>query len=301
MPSWKNMKTLPDQRNRERILGLKIDVDTYVGMKKGVPCLLATLSRFGFKGTFYLSMGPDASGRAVLQLIKNPRFLRKMLRTNAGRLYGMKTVLYGTLLPSPMIALSFPELVEQILSEGHEVEFHAWDHRRWQDELSGRPLEWIQDWFKKGVGAYRKLTGGDPSSFGAPAWLIDDRALKIAGEYSFKYLSCTRAKAPFIHETSGLMEIPSDLPCLEETGIADGVSKIIDLLSAGGMHVLPVHAEVEGGVWNRYFIELLEKVSGMDYRVVPLSKVWDVLQGETLPVRKYRMELLLGRSVPCAV
>jgi hypothetical protein len=246
-------------------------------------------------------MGPDASGRAVLQLMKNPRFLRKMLRTNAGRLYGMKTALYGTLLPSPMIALSFPELVEQILSGGHEVEFHAWDHRRWQDELLVRSPDWIQDWFQKGIDAYKKLVNRTPSSFGAPGWIIDDRALKIAGAYSFNYLSCTRAKAPFIHETSGLMEIPSDLPCLEEIGIEDGVSKILDLLRGGGMHVLPVHAEVEGGVWNRYFIELLETVSGMDYRVVPLSKIWDVLQRETLPVSKYRMELLPGRSVPCAV
>ena len=137
--------------NRKNILGLKIDVDTYVGMKQGVPRLLSILAHFGIQATFYLSMGPDASGRAILQLVKNPRFLKKMLRTNAGRLYGMKTALYGTLLPSPMIALSFPELVEQIISAGHEVEFHAWDHRRWQDELYTRSSEWIEDWFEKGI------------------------------------------------------------------------------------------------------------------------------------------------------
>lgn len=282
-------------------MGFKIDVDTYLGMKKGVPRLLATLTRYGMKATFYLSMGPDSSGRAVLQLVKNPRFIRKMLRTNAGRLYGMRTALYGTLLPSPMIALSFPQLVEQIISEGHDVEFHAWDHRRWQDELLVRSTEWIEDWFSKGVSAYRKVTGKEPSSFGAPAWLIDDRALRVAGEYSFNYLSCTRAKKPFIHETSGLMEIPSDLPCLEEIGIDRGVSKILHLLEGGGMHVLPVHAEVEGRVWNRYFIELCEKVSAMDYEVMPLSRMREIMQLETLPVREHRMELLPGRSVPCAV
>jgi undecaprenyl phosphate-alpha-L-ara4FN deformylase len=295
------MKTLPEQGNKKNILGVKIDVDTYQGMKKGVPCLLSTLARFGIKGTFYLSMGPDASGRAVLQLIKNPRFLKKMLRTNAGRLYGLKTALYGTLLPSPMIALSFPELVEQMISEGHEVEFHAWDHRRWQDELPGRSPEWIHDWFEKGVSAYRKMTARDPSSFGAPAWRIDDRALKIAAQYPFTYLSCTRARSPFIHETSGLMEIPSDLPCLEEIGVGGGVSTIHHLLKDGGMHVLPVHAEVEGGAWNSTFRELLENVREMGYEMVPLSRIKEVLRPEALPVRKYRMELLPGRSVVCAV
>jgi undecaprenyl phosphate-alpha-L-ara4FN deformylase len=295
------MKTLSGAINRKNVLGLKIDVDTYLGMKRGVPHLLSILARFGIQATFYLSMGPDASGRAILQLVKNPRFLKKMLRTNAGRLYGMKTAFYGTLLPSPMIALSFPELVEQIISAGHEVEFHAWDHRRWQDELYKRSSEWIEDWFEKGIQAYRKLVKKEPSSFGAPAWLIDDRVLEIAGAYPFHYLSCTRAKEPFIHAISGLMEIPSDLPCFEEVGITQCVPKILQILKDGGMHVLPVHAEVEGGIWDKYFIELCEKVQSMDFQILPLSKIRTLLEAETLPVRKYHMELLPGRSSPCAV
>lgn len=295
------MRTLPGQRDRKSTLGLKIDVDTYLGMKKGVPRLLSTLGRFGIRGTFFLSMGPDASGRAIFKLIKNPRFLKKMLRTNAAGLYGVRTALYGTLLPSPMIALSSPQLVERMISEGHEVEFHAWDHRRWQDDLLVRSTDWIEDWFQKGVGAYRELLQREPSSFGAPAWLIDTRSLQIAAKYSFTYLSCTRAKEPFVHETSGLMEVPSDLPCLEEIGIKNGVSMILHILEDGGTHVLPVHAEVEGGIWNRYLIDLLEEVRSMDYEVVPLSRIRDLFQQKTLPVRRYRMELLPGRSVPCAV
>jgi undecaprenyl phosphate-alpha-L-ara4FN deformylase len=301
MLSWKKMKSLPGPVNRKNVLGLKIDVDTFMGMKQGVPRLLSILSRFDIQATFYLSMGPDASGRAVLQLIKNPRFLKKMLRTNAGRLYGMKTALYGTLLPSPMIALSFPELVEQIISAGHEVEFHAWDHRRWQDELYKRSTEWIEDWFEKGIQAYRKLVRKEPSSFGAPSWLIDDRVLEIVRKYSFRYLSCTRAKEPFIDEISGLMEIPSNLPCFEEIGVNRGVLKILQILKDGGIHVLPVHAEAEGGIWDKYFIALCEEVRTTDFQILPLSKIHALLESEPLPVRKYRLELLPGRSTPCAV
>ncbi len=301
MPREKKVKVPLHSLNRKNILGLKIDVDTYVGMKQGASRLLPILRRFGFSATFYLSMGPDASGRAILQLIKNPRFLKKMLRTNAGRLYGMKTALYGTLLPAPMIALSFPEIVEEIIAAGHEVELHAWDHRRWQDELYRRPTEWIEEWFEKGVMAYRRLVRKEPSSFGAPAWLIDDRVLEIAAKYPFSYLSCTRAKEPFIHETSGLMEIPSNLPCFEEIGVHQGVTRILQILNNGGMHILPVHAEVEGGIWSRYFIELCEKVRSLDFQVLPLSRIRALLEPERLPVRKYRMELLPGRSSPCAV
>ncbi len=295
------MNGKPIHQGKEQILGLKIDVDTYVGMKRGVPRLLATLSNFGVKGTFFLSMGPDSSGRAILQLIKNPRFLRKMMRTNAGRLYGIRTALYGTILPSPMVALSFPQLVQRILSEGHEVEFHAWDHRRWQDDLSRHSPAWIEEWFEKGVSAYTRLVGDTPSSFGAPGWLIDDRALETAGGYDFSYLSCTRAREPFIHEISGLIEIPSDLPCLEEIGVDTFVTTIQRILSDGGTHVLPVHAEAEGGIWNEPFTQLLKEIAGTGCRIVPLSAIRDLLRPELLPVRRYEMKLLPGRATLCAV
>lgn len=283
------------------MLGLKIDVDTYWGMKNGVPRLLQTLKDFGVKGTFFLSIGPDNSGRAAIQLLKNPLFLKKMLRTKAASLYGWKTSLYGTLLPAPMIALSFPELVQQIINEGHEVQFHAWDHRRWQDELPAKSEKWIEQWFEKGISGFERLTGRKPSAFGAPSWLIDDRVLNIIEKYAFGYLSCTRAKAPFIHEGISLPELPSDLPCFEELQPEKGVAIISELIKVGQIHVLPVHAEVEGGIFDHQFRELLKNVLRTKLDVVTLSDMKLSLNINTFPVRHFRLELLAGRHSPCAV
>jgi hypothetical protein len=283
------------------MLGLKIDVDTYWGMKNGVPSLLQTLKQFNLKGTFFLSIGPDNSGRAVFQLIKNPRFLKKMMRTNAPALYGWKTALYGTLLPAPMIALSFPQIVNDIITAGHEIQFHAWDHRRWQDELVTKSENWIREWFARGIAGFEKLTGNKPTAFGAPSWLIDDRVLSIIKEYEFEYLSCTRAHAPFIHEIANSLEIPSDLPCFEEIDAQNSVSIIYDLLKDGKTHVLPVHAEVEGGIFQNQFRELLEKALSMNVEVVPLKEIKDKIDIKTLSARKYKMELLPGRHSPCAI
>ena len=283
------------------MLGLKIDVDTYWGMKNGVPCLLQTLKKYNLKGTFFLSIGPDNSGRAALQLIKNPLFLKKMMRTNAPALYGWKTAFYGTLLPEPMIALSFPQVVKDIIAAGHEVQFHAWDHRRWQDELTSKSENWVREWFAKGINGFKKLTGRKPTAFGAPSWLINDLVLTIIKEYKFDYLSCTRAKAPFIHEIVNVLEIPSDLPCIEEIDAQNGVSIIASLIKDGGTHVLPVHAEVEGGIFQNQFRELLEKALNMNIEVVPMKAIKDKLDIKNLPARKYKMELLPGRHSPCAV
>jgi len=272
------------------MLGLKIDVDTYWGMKNGVPCLLQTLKEFNFKGTFFISIGPDNSGRAALQIIKNPLFLKKMMRTNAPALYGWKTALYGTLLPAPMIALSFPQIVYDIIAAGHEVQFHAWDHRRWQDELPDKSVNWIREWFNTGIAGFEKLTGKKPTAFGAPSWLINDLVLTIIKEYEFEYLSCTRAKAPFIHEIVNVLEIPSDLPCFEEIDAQKCVAIISDLLKDGGTHVLPVHAEVEGGIFQNQFRELSEKALNMGIEVVTLKEIKDKLDIQTLPRRKYQIE-----------
>lgn len=283
-----------------RVLGLKIDVDTYQGMKRGVPRLLSLLRREGLKASFFLSIGPDASGRAVLQILKNPRFLKKMVRSRAASLYGFRTALYGTLLPSPMIALSFPDLVGRIMAEGHEVQFHAWDHRRWQDELLERPDAWIREWFNRGIDGFEALTGRRPTAFGAPAWLIDDRVLDVIRERHFDYLSCTRAKRPFIHQGTGLVEIPSDLPCFEEVGIEEGERRILAELTSGGIHVLPVHAEMEGGIGAEPFVRILQAAAGSRYEILPLHEILPLLTLKDLTTRKYRMELLPGRAVPCA-
>ena len=283
------------------ILALKIDVDTYQGMKRGVPRLLSLLRENDLRATFYLSIGPDASGRAILQLLKNPRFLKKMIRTRAASLYGFRTALYGTLLPSPMIALSFPDLVRQIMGEGHEVQFHAWDHRRWQDGLSARREQWIREWFAKGMKAFRDLAGRHASSFGAPAWLIDERVLGICADYGFDYLSCTRAAKPFLHAGLLIPEIPSDLPCFEELGVKAAGEKILARLGDGDLHVLPVHAEVEGGIWNDHFLRLMAEIKKMSYRFSRLGEINAELDRSRLDIRSHGMSLLPGRSVPCAV
>ena len=64
---------------------------------------------------------------------------------------------------------------------------------------------------------------------------------------------------------------------------------------------MPVHAEVEGGIFQNQFRELLKKALSMNIEIVPMKTIKDKLDIKTLPVRKYKMELLPGRHSPCAV
>ena len=130
-------------------LALKIDVDTYQGLRSGVPRLLDGLGARSIPASVFVSMGPDNSGRAIRRLFTKKGFAGKMMRSNALRLYGLRTALYGTLLPAPQIARSFPDILRRVVAEGHELGVHGWDHVTWHDRL-----------FKLGESEVSKLLGG---------------------------------------------------------------------------------------------------------------------------------------------
>ena len=83
-------------------IGLKVDVDTLRGTREGVPRLAALLRRHGADATFYFSVGPDHTGRAMRRVFRKG-FARKVARTSVLKHYGLKTLLYGVLLPGPDI------------------------------------------------------------------------------------------------------------------------------------------------------------------------------------------------------
>ncbi len=282
------------------VLALKVDVDTYQGMRDGLPRVVRVLERFNVAGSFFISFGPDRSGLAVLQLVR-PRFLAKMIRTNAPGMYGLKTALYGTLLKAPMIGVRFPDAVRDLAVRGHEVACHAWDHRLWQDWLFLMSTRAITAWFDKMTGAYGRILGTVPASFGAPGWCLDNRALSVAGTCGFSYLSCSRAAEPFVWAENGLLEVPSNLPCIEEVGV-DGVMEALGERSREIIpQVLPVHAEVEGTVYEKDFERIVTRALSLGYEVRTLGDIAARLDTTLLARRPLRRDYIHGRAFRCAV
>jgi undecaprenyl phosphate-alpha-L-ara4FN deformylase len=250
-------------------VALRIDVDTLRGTEQGVPAMLADLRAAEVRATFFVTLGHDRSGRALLRLLSSPSFLAKMVRTNAAKMYGLRTALYGTLLPAPNIGRRAADTLRRIEDDGHEVGLHAWDHRAWQDHLERRPRRWIDDQLDAGVAAFRAIFNRAPATFAAPAWMCTEDAWRALESRRLDYVSVTRARLPPFFPVLGdgqvlqTLEVPTTLPTLDEelgragTTAANYVDRLLAARTSIGVDVLTVHAETEGGAYRTQFSDWL--------------------------------------------
>jgi len=264
-------------------VGLRVDVCTYQGLREGVPRLLDLFVELGVRATLVVAMGPDCSGRAVFRLWRKPGFASKLLRTGALRLYGVRTALYGTLLPAPRIAERASAVLGRIRAEGHEVGIHSWDHVRWQDHLDETPVESVRRDYQLAVEAFCRRFGDQPQCSAAPAWLASDVSLAVAEEFDFDYCADTRGRGPFRPLVAGrvldLPQVPITLPTLDERLGLNGTSaegfynalekEIVE--SPCPVHV--IHAEVEGGPYLAAFEVFARRLLGRGGRFLSLREV----------------------------
>ncbi len=291
------------------VVALKVDVDTYAGTRDGVPRLLETMERFGIRATFYFSMGPDNSGKAIRRIFTRKGFLAKMLRTRAPSAYGLKTMLYGTLLPAPMIAESFPGVLRATAESGHEVGIHCWDHVKWHDLLPWFPKPVTAMELGKAGSLFERILGRRARTTAAPGWTVSPDSLEIQDAMGLDYCSDSRGSHPFYPRMAGrefrTLQIPTTWPTMDEILGENGITPgnindhYISLLKSG-LNVHTIHAEMEGGVMAASFVELLQRLQGRGVRFVTLGEA-AVEFAAGAPVCDLMMGGLPGRAGDVAI
>jgi len=275
-------------------IGLRIDVDTFRGTRIGVPNLCRMLAQRGVKGSFFFSIGPDNMGRHLFRLLR-PRFLLKMLRTRASRLYGWDILLKGTLWPGPIIGERLGSVIRAVADDGHEVGLHAWDHHAWQAHLDSMDAAAIRQALTCGVKSLTRILGHPPICSAVPGWKCNDLVLTEKERFGFRYNSDCRGHGVFRpivqgHELSQ-PQIPVTLPTYDEWIGREGVSddnyndSLLALLDPDKLNVLAVHAEVEGISCLRMFERFVESAKTRGHGLVPLGNLID----ESQPLEKARI------------
>lgn len=243
----------------------------------------------------YVAMGPDNSGRAIRRLFTRKGFARKMVRSGALRLYGLRTALYGTLLPAPQIARSFPDVLRRVVAEGHELGLHGWDHVYWHDRLLGLPEPRVALEIDRALTAFGEIVGRAPQGFAAPGWQCSAASVACLDRGPFTYHSSTRGSRPYRPLIDGvegrLPEIPTTAPTLDELlglGIRgeDAIERMRRALEAHELGVLTVHAEVEGGACLNLFAELLDRLrpTARFERLADVARSLDAVRLPVVPV-----------------
>jgi undecaprenyl phosphate-alpha-L-ara4FN deformylase len=259
-------------------LGLRIDVDTYRGTRLGVPSLCEALAKYGVKGSFFFSVGPDNMGRHIWRLLK-PAFLIKMLRSNAASLYGWDILLRGTFFPGPIIGKKLSAEIRRAADEGHEIGLHAWDHHAWQAKIDQMDDDALYRHLERGVNLLTEICGTAPTCSAAPGWKANERMLLQKECFPFRYNSDCRGTSLFMPEVNGHTltqpQVPVTLPTYDEIIGQDGITNenfnehILSLMQEGQLNVLTIHAEVEGIVCSDLFDDFLKKAAERNIEVVP--------------------------------
>ena len=107
-------------------LALKVDVDTDRGTREGVPNLVADCQELGAPACFLFSLGPDQTGRAITRVLR-PGFFKKISRTSVVEIYGVRTLLNGTLLPAPHIGRRNTAVLRAVRDAGFELGIHSYN------------------------------------------------------------------------------------------------------------------------------------------------------------------------------
>ncbi len=288
-------------------VALKIDVDTHQGLELGVPRLAAMLEGEGVPASFYITMGPDNSGRAILRVFRNRGFLSKMFRTKAVSMYGTRTILSGMLMPSRPIALSFPAIIRDLKARGFEVGVHGYDHVRWQDHLDDMGETGVRNELGDAFEVYRAILGEAPRSFAAPGWRTNNLALLALDTMSLDYRSDTRGLAPYRCVVEGRVlatpEIPTTLPTLDEVMGRrelpdDGAVRdfYLGLCKPDALNVHTIHAETEGMAQLESFTALVRALKERGAKFRQLREVAWRLNRSRLPACEVIRTTLPGRA-----
>lgn len=288
-------------------LALKIDVDTYRGTLLGVPRLLEVLRNHNVQATFLFSLGPDHTGRALKRALR-PGFMKKVSRTSVLSHYGLKTLLYGTLLPGPDIGKSCADVMRSVRDAGHEVGIHCWDHVKWQDGVENASAGWIEKEMHRASIRFDEIFGSAAKTHGAAGWQMNPHALRLTQRLGFSYASDTRGTHPFMPVVNGELilcpQLPTTLPTLDELiGVGevnhDNVHEHLLRQSREHPdhgHVFTLHAELEGMKLLPIFERLLAGWISQGYALSPTRAIYDDLDALSLPRHEVVRGEIPGRS-----
>ncbi len=262
-------------------LGLRIDVDTYVGAIKGLPHLLSRLRAERCQASIFMPGGPDRTGQAMQRILTQRGYLAKLVRTGALRTYGPSALATALFYRNRSIVDAVKPLL-QAQVDGHEFVAHGFTHTVWHNELHSMDAQTVSGHVQASVDALARAIGRQPVGFGGPGWQGNFASLHALDRQQLRLGADTRGSCPFLPVMHGYRfktpQVPTTLPSLDEfsQGLPPtrrDIQALFELIMHQRFPVYAAHAELEGRGHQAFFDELLAFCWREKIRVVPMTSV----------------------------
>jgi undecaprenyl phosphate-alpha-L-ara4FN deformylase len=284
-------------------LGLRVDVDFGVGLRKGVPYLLDAFRARQLRATFYVAMGPDGF-RKHTQRLGSASYrsrVRRMRPWAIVRTFGPAYLLRRAIGICDDVGRRYPAVIRAALELGHEVGVHGYDHYWWAENVFAVDRAALRNDMAHAFAAFRECTGRVAAAWAAPNWRCSPDSLELLDEYHLTYGADTRGRTPFIPAFAGhrasTPQLPISLPCLHE--IADYLDTVDARIIAAefARHLVPdynvwcIHDYYEGLLRRDLFERVLDHLLDNGWSVMAIDSLAGQLNREALPI----CEVIQGR------
>lgn len=184
LPLIKNPPLWPNGARCAVCFSFDMDVESLLHLyhREAAPSRLATSSA--------LRYGPFVAIPRIIDIFKH---------------YGLKQTFF---VPGWCIE-TYPQAIEALLAEGHEIGHHGWLHER-PNTLSKSDEERVLD---RGLEAFDRIVGARPQGYRAPAYAMSEHTPDLLVERGFAYdASLVGDDVPYLLKAGkgSLVELPSD-------------------------------------------------------------------------------------------
>ena len=174
--------------NTETNFCLRVDVDTFEGLKLGIPKVVEFALKLECSVTVYLSLGKYATGRNLFRIVRNKEITKK--RIPPWKRNHPKSIVRGLLLPPRGIKESeIRELLQYNAEKLIEFHPHGYNHVKWSKSFSGLNYEKTKENVESLIEEYKRIFGQKPIANAAPNFQINKHYFQLLKEENFSFSS----------------------------------------------------------------------------------------------------------------
>jgi undecaprenyl phosphate-alpha-L-ara4FN deformylase len=209
--------------NSETSFCLRVDVDTFEGLTKGIPKVLEISKKHEIPISIYLSLGKYETGRNLFRKIqKKEKIVNKIPPWKRNSL---KSLLRGIILPAKNIGDKEKKFLQRIDKDSNvEIHPHGYNHVRWSSKFPNLSKDNTSEIISNLINEYTSIFQKKPIANAAPNFSVNKHYFQALVDKKFKFSADFRYPEPFVLQLEEKKSQLTQLPVTEST-IEDHIAK----------------------------------------------------------------------------